>query len=182
VAQFIASFGVAFYSSWQLTIVLIAAVPLYTISGAYMISAVTESTNKAHEQYAKAGGLATESLNAVRTVTALNMQPDVISRYRKYLFEALRVGIIKGLKVGFFNGAIFSVDFLTNGLGFWYGGNLVADDMEGCTNNCVTGGMILAAYLSVSFGSMALGQVSRLLSLFLIYLHLILVHFRWLHH
>ena len=43
------------------------------------------------EQYAAAGGLATESLNAIRTVTALNMQPDVVSRYRVFLFEAMQV-------------------------------------------------------------------------------------------
>jgi len=43
------------------------------------------------EQYAAAGGLATETLNAIRTVTALNAQPDVINRYRVFLFKAMQV-------------------------------------------------------------------------------------------
>lgn len=71
------------------------------------------------EQYASAGGLATEALNAIRTVTALNMQPDVVSRYRVFLFEAMQVGIRKGFDVGFGNGALFCACFLTYALGFW---------------------------------------------------------------
>lgn len=43
-------------------------------------------------QYAAAGGLATETLGAVRTVTALNAQPAVINQYRRFLFDAMRVG------------------------------------------------------------------------------------------
>ena len=47
-------------------------------------------------QYAAAGGLATESLGAVRTITALNAQPAVIKQYRAFLFDAMNVGITKG--------------------------------------------------------------------------------------
>ena len=60
-------------------------------AGAFMIGAVTEAQNTTLGQYAAAGGLATESLGAIRTVSALNAQPDVISKYRVYLFEAMHV-------------------------------------------------------------------------------------------
>ena len=59
--------------------------------GAFMINAITAAQNQSVGQYAAAGGLATEALNAIRTVSALNAQPDVISRYRKYLFTAMQV-------------------------------------------------------------------------------------------
>jgi hypothetical protein len=125
-----------------------------------MITAITSAQHQSLEQYASAGGLATETLSSIRTVTALNMQPSVITRYRKHLFEALRVGIVKGLKVGIGNGGVFCACFLTYALGFWYGGNLVADDLsDECTNNCVTGGEIMAAFFSTIMGSIALGQV-----------------------
>ena len=71
------------------------------------------------EQYSAAGGLATESLSNIRTVTALNAQPAVINQYRKYLFLAMKVGIIKGLKLGIGNGVLFCCIFLTYALGFW---------------------------------------------------------------
>ena len=56
-----------------------------------MIGAVEEAQNQTLGQYAAAGGLATESLGAVRTVSALNAQPDVISKYRVFLFKAMNV-------------------------------------------------------------------------------------------
>lgn len=52
---------------------------------------MTEAQNQTLGQYASAGGLATESLSAVRTIYALNAQADVISKYRVYLFEAMYV-------------------------------------------------------------------------------------------
>jgi ABC-type bacteriocin/lantibiotic exporter with double-glycine peptidase domain len=158
-AQVIASFGVSFYLTWKLTLVLMCAIPFIAAAGAFMIAAITDAQNKSHEQYARAGGLATETLGSIRTVTALNMQPSVISQYRKHLFEALRVGIVKGFKVGVGNGGVFCACFLTYALGFWYGGNLVADGMENCSHNCVTGGQIMAAFFSTIMGSFALGQV-----------------------
>lgn len=133
--------------------------PLYL--GTFMITAVTAAQNQSFEQYAAAGGLATESISAIRTVTALNMQPGVIARYRKYLFEAMRVGVIKGLNVGLGHGGLFCVIFFTYALGFWYGGKLVADDLaNGCTGNCLTGGNVVAVFFCTIMGSMALGQLA----------------------
>ena len=47
--------------------------------------------NQSVGQYAAAGGLATEALGAVRTVTALNAQPAIITKYRKFLLDAMQV-------------------------------------------------------------------------------------------
>jgi ATP-binding cassette subfamily B (MDR/TAP) protein 1 len=104
--------------------------------------------------------LATETINAIRTVTALNIQPAVISQYRKYLFEAMRIGIQKGLNVGIGLGALLGTIFFTYALGFWYGAKLVADDLESnCTHNCLTGGDIISAFFCIIMGSFSLGQV-----------------------
>ncbi len=43
------------------------------------------------DQYAQAGGLAAETFGSIRTVTALNAQPDVITRYRRFLYVAMQV-------------------------------------------------------------------------------------------
>ena len=56
-----------------------------------MINAITAAQNQTLGQYAAAGGLASESLGAIRTVSALNAQPDVITRYRVFLFKAMQV-------------------------------------------------------------------------------------------
>lgn len=108
-----------------------------------------------------AGGLASETLGAIRTVTALNLQPDIISKYRIFLFDAMNIGVNKGRDVGYGNGLLFFSCFLAYAIGFWYGTKLVADSIErGCTgDSCVTGGQIMSTFFSVLLGSMALGQV-----------------------
>ena len=45
-----------------------------------MIAAITAAQNESAGQYAKAGGLATEMLSGIRTVTALNAQPGIRER------------------------------------------------------------------------------------------------------
>lgn len=130
-----------------------------------MIKATTSASNQALEQYASAGGLASESLNAIRTVSALNMQPDIITTYRVFLFKAMNVGIVKGLKVGAGNGLVFGVSFLTYALGFWYGGVLVARDLESdCTDHCTTGGVVITTFFATLMGSFALGQLTPSIS------------------
>ena len=72
--QFICGLGASFYECWQLTLVLLAGIPIIAFAGVLMVRAFTEAQNETSDQYASAGGLATEQLSAIRTVTALNAQ------------------------------------------------------------------------------------------------------------
>jgi ATP-binding cassette subfamily B (MDR/TAP) protein 1 len=107
-----------------------------------------------------------QTLNAIRTVNALNIQPGIVSQYRKFLYDAMVVGVKKGFNVGLGNGMVFGACFLTYALGFWYGGNLVANDLNNCTHNCLTGGQVLAVFFSTIMGSIALGQLAPPLTSF----------------
>lgn len=160
--QIIGAFIVAFYLSWRLSLVLLVCFPVVGAAGYFMISAIGEATTNALGQYSAAGGLATETLNSIRTVSALNLQPFVIQRYREYLTNAMNVGIYKGYRVGLGNGALFCACFFCYALAFWYGSLLVADDVrDKCTGNaCQTGGSIMACFFSVLMGAIAMGQVS----------------------
>ena len=132
-----------------------------------MIQAVTAAQNESAGQYAKAGGLATEMLSGIRTVTALNAQSDAIARYRKFILEAMNIGLIKGLKVGLGNGLTFCASFFTYALGFWYAAKLIADQKQaGCTSNCLTGGTVIAVFFCVIIGASALGQLAPPLGAF----------------
>jgi ATP-binding cassette subfamily B (MDR/TAP) protein 1 len=138
-------------------------------AGFYMITAITAAQNQSSSQYAAAGGLASEALNGIRTITALNGQPLVISKYRIFLLDAMNVGINKGFHVGLGNGSVFGACFLTYALGFWYGAKLVATDLDSdCAihNDCLTGGNVMAVFFSVIMGSIALGQLAPPLAAF----------------
>ena len=68
---------------------------------------------------------------------------------------------MKGFKVGLGNGMTFCASFFTYALGFWYGAKLIADQKdEGCTNNCLSGGTVIAVFFCVIIGASALGQLA----------------------
>jgi hypothetical protein len=77
------------------------------------IKAMHDNTSKSLEQYALAGGLASESIASIRTINALNAQPDIVTQYRKFLLEAMRIGITKGLRFGIFTGGMWFIVLCT---------------------------------------------------------------------
>ena len=126
-----------------------------------MIEAVSAATTNSLSQYSAAGGVATEVLDAIRTITSLNLQPYALYTYRSRLLLAMKVGIRKGFNIGLGTGLLWAMCFFSNGLGFWYGAVLVADAVrDDCfESHCVSGGDVMAVFFSVLMGSMALGQV-----------------------
>jgi ABC-type multidrug transport system fused ATPase/permease subunit len=117
--EILISYAAAFYLCWQLTLVLLASFPLIAMAGNFMIQAVAAAQNESTGQYAAAGGLATEMLGAIRTVTALNDQPSGIAKYRAFILEAMEVGILKSFKIGLGSGLTFFISSGTYALGFW---------------------------------------------------------------
>lgn len=165
--QITSGVAVGFYFSWRLTLVLLAGVPFLGMAGAYLSHVTTVAARGSFEQYVQAGAIAQESLIAIRTVAALNLQPYFLNHYREKLIAALRIGVNKGLHVGIGNGIITCMILLTYALGFWYGSELIADDLaRGCEHNCFNGGKAISAFNSVFYGSLALGQLSPPLSAF----------------
>lgn len=89
--QLIGSFVAAFYLCWELTVVLLAAIPVIGMAGGFMIFAITEAQSGRSAQNSIAGGIATEALSGIRTLSALNAQVEWLSNYRKRLLEAMRI-------------------------------------------------------------------------------------------
>ncbi|CAI5536823.1 unnamed protein product [Closterium sp. Naga37s-1] len=69
-AQFVGGFVVAFIAGWQLTLVMLAVLPLLAAAGAAMTVIVSKSSNKGQEAYAAAGTIVEECVSAIRTVSA----------------------------------------------------------------------------------------------------------------
>ena len=145
-AQFAAGLVIAFTQSWRLSLVLIAGLPLIGGAAAMLGATMSEAKSASGEQYAKAGGVANESLGAIRTVASLCAERRFIDAYSVFLEEAKRVGIQKSAKLGLANGMLFSAAFFIYALAFWYGSRQVAAGLD-CVNaggsNCITGACFL---------------------------------------
>jgi len=162
-AQFVAGLVIAFTQSWRLSLVLIAGLPLIGGAAAALSSVMSEAQSASTNQYAKAGGVASEALGAIRTVASLGAERKFTAAYNKLIEEAEKVGIGKSLKLGAANGMLFSSAFFIYALAFWYGSQQVANDLE-CVQSggvgCITGGAVITTFFSFLIGAFSLGQLA----------------------
>ncbi|CAM9794283.1 unnamed protein product, partial [Heterosigma akashiwo] len=159
--QFLACFAVAFYTNWKISLVLVAAsFPAMGAAGTWMAAATAAADKQGHEQYARAGFLATEVIGGLRTVASLVGERREAARYADTLREAQRIGVRKKLAVGLSTGLTNGCELLTYALAFWYGIKLVADQLAAGTTGGVSGGDVVIAMWAVLMGGYAMGQMT----------------------
>ena len=168
-AQIVGCVIVAIALDPYVALIMFACTPLIGGAAAVWVGSIADANKGTSEQYAKAGGLATESLTAIRTVSALNAQPDVITTYRKYLLEAMEMGISRGFRVGLATGFMWFIVLCTYAVTLWYGATQIATTLDtGVTDypNSQTGGKVYAAFFAALMGAFAFGQIATSLSAF----------------
>eukprot|EP00917_Polyrhabdina_sp_WS-2016_P007857 GHVP01017563.1.p1 GENE.GHVP01017563.1~~GHVP01017563.1.p1 ORF type:complete len:1087 (+),score=218.99 GHVP01017563.1:278-3538(+) len=144
--------------------------PVMLLGGGIMMWALQFSDSANTVAYGKAGSVAEESFTNIKTLAAFGGEQRSISKYDQLVTGAMKIaqkgGIITGLGLGFMIGTIY----LSFSLGFWYGGKLVADDVDDTSvpvEERFSGGDALAVFLSVVFGSFSMGQAGSPISHFL---------------
>eukprot|EP01132_Coremiostelium_polycephalum_P002116 gene2116-2605_t len=167
VATFFAGFAIGFTKGWQLTLVITSVSPLLAFGGGFMAKMMTEMTRKGQEAYARAGGVADESIGSIRTVATFSGETKTANKYSSNLRDALKVGY----KRAFFNGlGLGFVQFVilgTYALSFWYGSTLVAKRVNNdLTHKPWTGGDVVAVFFGVIIGATSIGQASPNLTSF----------------
>jgi ATP-binding cassette, subfamily B (MDR/TAP), member 1 len=69
--------------AWKVAIVLLAAVPIVLFSGFMRLRVLAKFEQRHETAYLGASALATEAVNAIRTVSSLGREKDIISLYRQ---------------------------------------------------------------------------------------------------
>ncbi|EGT35408.1 hypothetical protein CAEBREN_30832 [Caenorhabditis brenneri] len=127
-AAFLAGYGVGFFYSWSMTLVMMGFAPLIVLSGAKMSKSMATRTKVEQETYAVAGAIAEETFSSIRTVHSLNGHKRELDRFWKALEVGRQTGIVKycymGIGVGFSNLCMYS----SYALAFWYGSTLIIND------------------------------------------------------
>ena len=170
-SAFVAGFGVALYYTWQLTLLLLAVVPVMII---IVACAVAFGPKASSDAYNIAGSAAQEALGGIRTVFSFGAEKRESDRYSTSVRLAEIEGIKKAASTGAIAGFFVFVMWNTYALGLWFGSKLIADDMDAhvkCTyytdqygklhapeDSCVTGGNVMIAFFCVLFGGLNLAQ------------------------
>lgn len=123
--QAFASLGLAFYTSWKLTLVILAALPVSAVIMSFINSMMQPSIIAQEVELSLASKFANSALSAIDTVKCFNGQAQELEQYRPAIMEAakyyMKQALSNSLQIGF-------VRFVTTAMfvqGFWYGGHLV---------------------------------------------------------
>mmetsp|Transcript_18040 Transcript_18040/g.24763 ORF Transcript_18040/g.24763 Transcript_18040/m.24763 type:complete len:1356 (+) Transcript_18040:119-4186(+) len=162
-SQVIGSMIVGLALDPYVALIMFACTPLLGGAATVWVGAISAATKGSSSHYAAAGGLATETLTNIRTVSSLNAQPDIINKYRLYLLDAMNIGISKGLRVGLATGFMWFIVLCTYAITLWYGSQQIADTITyGYTDypRKQTGGQVYASFFACLIGAFGLGQIA----------------------
>jgi ABC-type multidrug transport system fused ATPase/permease subunit len=98
--------GVAFFASWQITLVSFSVLPLLAVSGWMLVDSNQNAKTRSAEDYAKAGGVAYTSLVHLRTILSLNSSSRFVRLYESFTESARVTGERRGWYNGFANGSM----------------------------------------------------------------------------
>ncbi|KAI1816680.1 ABC transporter-like protein [Poronia punctata] len=143
---------ISFYFGWKLTLVAFSsAMPLSIAAGFFRIRVEKHFEKMNREVFSESARFATESVGAIRTVTALTLEDRICERYELLLRD--HVG--KAFGRARFSTVVFaaadSLPLLAMAFVLWYGGTLLITG-EYATFN------YLVVYIAVIQGAMGAGQ------------------------
>uniref|UniRef100_A0A4W6FJQ3 ATP-binding cassette, sub-family B (MDR/TAP), member 11a n=1 Tax=Lates calcarifer TaxID=8187 RepID=A0A4W6FJQ3_LATCA len=123
-----ASFIIAFYFSWKLTLVIMCFLPLIGLSGVFQAKMLTGFANEDKKAMEAAGRVSSEALANIRTIAGLAKESSFVESYEEKLElpykSAKKRANIYGLCFGFAQCVIF----MAYAASFRYGGYLVSSE------------------------------------------------------
>ncbi|EGX45057.1 hypothetical protein AOL_s00173g158 [Orbilia oligospora ATCC 24927] len=112
---------------WKLGLVLtFGALPLLVASGYVRIRLEYKLDEDTASRFANSAGIATEAVLAIRTVSSLAIEDDILAKYEKSLRSIARISVRSLVQTMFWYSLSQSISFLAMALGFWYGGRLIS--------------------------------------------------------
>eukprot|EP00443_Scrippsiella_acuminata_P089370 CAMPEP_0115398044 /NCGR_PEP_ID=MMETSP0271-20121206/14118_1 /TAXON_ID=71861 /ORGANISM="Scrippsiella trochoidea, Strain CCMP3099" /LENGTH=1281 /DNA_ID=CAMNT_0002821813 /DNA_START=36 /DNA_END=3881 /DNA_ORIENTATION=- len=157
---FIMCIFVGFFLGWQLSLVILAAVPLMAIGMIIMGKAVQEVAQETQSWYSTAAAKVEECLFAVRTVIAFGGERKELEGYSKATREAKSGAVRNYLKTSLGSSYAEWIWALANAVALYFGMTLVyGGKVNGSTGRLWTGGDILIIFFCVLTGGFTLGQL-----------------------
>lgn len=137
--------------NWRLTLIILCVIPfLVAVSGALaIISASTASREQI--KYGLAGNIAEEVLLNIRTVAAFGGELRESKRYKIAVEEGRKLVMKKYYVFSLLLGSVFVIMYSAYGIAFWYGSNLIVNEIS-------SPGSIFTVFFSVMAGAFSVGN------------------------
>ncbi|KAK9475861.1 P-loop containing nucleoside triphosphate hydrolase protein [Lipomyces japonicus] len=138
--------------AWNLGLVSVACVPVMVLSGFFrfwVLAKFEETVKKSHEASAS---YACEAIAAIKTVTSLTREDDVLAHYHDSLYRQTLSSRTASFKSSILYAIAQGMQYFITALTFWYGGSLIRTRVYGLVEFYI-------AYMAVIFGAQGAGIV-----------------------
>lgn len=123
--QAIGGVVVLFITSWKLTMVMLAAVPVVVVSAVLYGRRIRGLSKDVQDALAQASEVADESLAGIRTVRSFAREMTEVSRYGVAIEHSYQLSVKRSSAAGWFGAVISFAGYCAIALVLWYGGRLV---------------------------------------------------------
>eukprot|EP00526_Cylindrotheca_closterium_P003410 CAMPEP_0113657424 /NCGR_PEP_ID=MMETSP0017_2-20120614/31035_1 /TAXON_ID=2856 /ORGANISM="Cylindrotheca closterium" /LENGTH=1368 /DNA_ID=CAMNT_0000571343 /DNA_START=232 /DNA_END=4338 /DNA_ORIENTATION=+ /assembly_acc=CAM_ASM_000147 len=171
----IAGFGLAFWGSWQVTLAVIATVPVMAASTNWVLKLNQTKTSRDTAAYAKAGSVVYSTVSSIRTVLALNAGEEMIEKFTESTQEAYDGAVSQLIWIGLANGSLMASFNLAYVVVVGFGAYLLYDGVrtDGCDPSGAVhtecepkGADVFMALMGVIFAGATIPQVSTAIEAF----------------
>ncbi|KAG7355092.1 ABC transporter [Nitzschia inconspicua] len=166
-----------FWSSWQVSLLVLAVVPLMALSANFLFVMVSTQTSRSNSSYAKAGSIVYTTISSIRTILSLNAVPSMIEKYESATAEAFEYATKDVMKLGLANGCMMTAFLLCYVPTILYGAFLLYNNVRksGCdpsggsvgNESCDPNGEnVFGALFGITFAGSVLPQITGSLEAF----------------
>ncbi|KAH7223011.1 P-loop containing nucleoside triphosphate hydrolase protein [Fusarium oxysporum] len=146
--------------SWKLGLVgVCAGIPPMLIGGYARIRLETKMDADMDANFSRSASLASETVTAIRTVSSLSIEQNVLRRYTSELDTAINRSRSSLFQIMIWFSLTQSIEYLILALGFWYGSKLVSE-------NQITSYQFFVSFMGVYFSGQGAGQMFSFASSF----------------
>ncbi|KAH7201525.1 P-loop containing nucleoside triphosphate hydrolase protein [Fusarium oxysporum] len=146
--------------SWKLGLVgVCAGIPPMLIGGYARIRLETKMDTDMDANFSRSASLASETVTAIRTVSSLAIEQNVLRRYTSELDTAINRSRSSLFQIMIWFSLTQSIEYLILALGFWYGSKLVSE-------NQITFYQFFVSFMGVYFSGQGAGQMFSFASSF----------------
>ncbi|KQK04013.1 ABC transporter B family member 21 [Brachypodium distachyon] len=156
-ATLVAGLVIAFVSNWELSLIILALIPLIGLNGWIQMKFIQGFSADAKMMYEEASQVANDAVSSIRTVASFSAEEKVMELYKRKCEAPLRTGIRTGIISGIGFGVSFFLLFGVYAASFYAGARMVE---EGKT----TFPKVFRVFLALAMAAIGVSQSSTLTS------------------